>query len=274
MNYRLRIDFEVIEFLEILPRRGLLLRSRFVAIRGEPRGAVEQARAVVGHFLPCGRIVEPSAGNGAFLRALPEGADWHEIENWRDCLNANGPASGDQVLDTEVLPPSGLRGLPPPSHDPWQAEIRIAYLRTFRRRAGDSFADPGSRPPFASASRSLIVSTRLRRFISVNSPASRKLPPHTSQVSYQICACMTSTIRSMGTWHFGHLSFRFQSTVAFGFPVSALSESFWARRSSSSNSSNHRPPHFVQRSICSCPTWTVSMPEAHLGQFIFFSFKN
>jgi predicted nucleotidyltransferase len=33
---------------------------------GHPR-----RRAVVEHFLPCGRIVEPSSGNGAFFRAAP-----------------------------------------------------------------------------------------------------------------------------------------------------------------------------------------------------------
>ena len=48
------------------------------------------ARAVVEHFLPCGRIVEPSAGDGALLRALPRGADWFEIQNGRDFLNAEG----------------------------------------------------------------------------------------------------------------------------------------------------------------------------------------
>ena len=48
------------------------------------------ARAVVEHFLPCGRIVEPSSGNGAFLRALPKGADWFEIQKGRDCLKAKG----------------------------------------------------------------------------------------------------------------------------------------------------------------------------------------
>jgi len=48
------------------------------------------ARAVVEHFLPCGRIVEPSSGNGAFLRALPKGADWFEIQNGRDFLKAEG----------------------------------------------------------------------------------------------------------------------------------------------------------------------------------------
>jgi hypothetical protein len=48
------------------------------------------ARAVVEHFLPCGRIVEPSSGDGAFLRALPRGADWHEIQNGKDFLKAEG----------------------------------------------------------------------------------------------------------------------------------------------------------------------------------------
>lgn len=38
MNYRLLIDYEVIELFETLPRREqLLLRNRFVAIRGQPR---------------------------------------------------------------------------------------------------------------------------------------------------------------------------------------------------------------------------------------------
>lgn len=38
MNYRLLIDYEVIEFLETLPRRErLLLRNRFVTISDQPR---------------------------------------------------------------------------------------------------------------------------------------------------------------------------------------------------------------------------------------------
>ncbi len=38
MNDRLLIDYEVIEFLETLPRRERqLLRNRFVAIRSQPR---------------------------------------------------------------------------------------------------------------------------------------------------------------------------------------------------------------------------------------------
>jgi hypothetical protein len=44
----------------------------------------------VEHFLPCGRIVEPSFGNGAFLRALPKGADWLEIQKGRDFFKAEG----------------------------------------------------------------------------------------------------------------------------------------------------------------------------------------
>jgi hypothetical protein len=37
MNYRLLVDYEVIEFLETLPRKGQrLLRNRFVAIREFP----------------------------------------------------------------------------------------------------------------------------------------------------------------------------------------------------------------------------------------------
>ena len=48
------------------------------------------ARAVVDRFLPCGGIVEPSAGNGAFLRALPKGAEWYEIEKGKDFLKAAG----------------------------------------------------------------------------------------------------------------------------------------------------------------------------------------
>jgi hypothetical protein len=38
VNYGLLIDYDVIEFLEALPRRErLLLRNRFVAIRTQPR---------------------------------------------------------------------------------------------------------------------------------------------------------------------------------------------------------------------------------------------
>jgi hypothetical protein len=96
------------------------------------------ARAVVEHFLPCGRIVEPSFGNGAFLRALPKGADWFEIQNGRDFLKAEGrwdwavgnpPFSqfraflqkATQVADNVVfiaLAPRVVRPGPPGGHAP------------------------------------------------------------------------------------------------------------------------------------------------------------
>lgn len=50
----------------------------------------ELARDIVKHFMPSGRIVEPAAGEGAFLRALPPGTDWFEIEKGRDFLTAQG----------------------------------------------------------------------------------------------------------------------------------------------------------------------------------------
>lgn len=41
------------------------------------------ARDIVEFFKPTGRILEPAAGDGAFLKYLP-GADWCEIEKGRD----------------------------------------------------------------------------------------------------------------------------------------------------------------------------------------------
>lgn len=41
------------------------------------------ARDMVEFFKPTGRILEPAAGDGAFLKYLP-GADWCEIEQGRD----------------------------------------------------------------------------------------------------------------------------------------------------------------------------------------------
>jgi hypothetical protein len=45
---------------------------------------------IVRHFMPSGRVLEPCAGDGAFLRALPEGTDWFEIDLERDFLTAKG----------------------------------------------------------------------------------------------------------------------------------------------------------------------------------------
>ncbi len=45
------------------------------------------ARDMVEFFKPSGRILEPSCGDGAFLKYLP-GADWCEIEKGRDFFAA------------------------------------------------------------------------------------------------------------------------------------------------------------------------------------------
>ena len=42
------------------------------------------ARDVVNYFKPTGRILEPSAGDCAFLRHLPPHTEWCEIEKGRD----------------------------------------------------------------------------------------------------------------------------------------------------------------------------------------------
>jgi len=41
------------------------------------------AKAIVDKFSPCGRILEPSSGDGSFLDFLP-GADWAEISKGKD----------------------------------------------------------------------------------------------------------------------------------------------------------------------------------------------
>jgi len=42
------------------------------------------ARALVEHYAPTGRILEPCAGEGNFLRVLPKGTLWCEIKRGRD----------------------------------------------------------------------------------------------------------------------------------------------------------------------------------------------
>jgi hypothetical protein len=42
------------------------------------------ARDMVEYFKPSGRILEPSCGDGVFLRHLPPETDWCEIEQGRD----------------------------------------------------------------------------------------------------------------------------------------------------------------------------------------------
>jgi len=42
------------------------------------------AKEIVEMFQPCGRVLEPCKGDGAFLRHLPEGSEWCEIAEGRD----------------------------------------------------------------------------------------------------------------------------------------------------------------------------------------------
>ena len=48
---------------------------------------VKVASAIVNHFRPSGRCLEPFKGGGAFLQALPASADWCEVEEGRDFFN-------------------------------------------------------------------------------------------------------------------------------------------------------------------------------------------
>lgn len=47
------------------------------------------AKAIVNHFKPNGKVLEPCCGAGAFLKYLPN-ADWCEIERGRDFFDLNG----------------------------------------------------------------------------------------------------------------------------------------------------------------------------------------
>lgn len=65
-----------------------MLQAQLLPIALNPRDVVytpdDVARDVVEFFKPTGRILEPSAGDGAFLRYLPPDTDWCEIEKGRD----------------------------------------------------------------------------------------------------------------------------------------------------------------------------------------------
>jgi hypothetical protein len=64
-----------------------MFQAQLLPIALNPRDVVytpdDVARDVVEFFKPTGRILEPSAGDGAFLKYLPT-ADWCEIEKGRD----------------------------------------------------------------------------------------------------------------------------------------------------------------------------------------------
>jgi len=49
----------------------------------------ELAKAIVAHFLPSGRVLEPCRGGGAFVKAIP-GCDWCDLAAGRDFLAAKG----------------------------------------------------------------------------------------------------------------------------------------------------------------------------------------
>jgi len=48
----------------------------------------ELAKKIINHFKPVGKILDPSAGEGAFLDQMP-GADWCEISKGRDFFAYN-----------------------------------------------------------------------------------------------------------------------------------------------------------------------------------------
>lgn len=58
-------------------------------INGDLPTPPKLARAIVGHFKPQGKILEPCAGAGAFLDCLP-GAEWCEIKKDRDFFQYYG----------------------------------------------------------------------------------------------------------------------------------------------------------------------------------------
>lgn len=63
-------------------------QPQLLSIALNPRDVVytpdDVARDVVAFFKPTGRILEPCAGDGAFLKYLPPDTEWCEIEKGRD----------------------------------------------------------------------------------------------------------------------------------------------------------------------------------------------
>ena len=50
---------------------------------------IEYAEAIVKHFNPQGKILEPCKGYGNFLNVLPEGTEWCEILEGKDFMDYN-----------------------------------------------------------------------------------------------------------------------------------------------------------------------------------------
>ena len=57
----------------------------------EVQTPLDLAERLVKHFKPSGRILEPCRGDGHFLRFLPKGTEWCEINDGRDFLQWNQP---------------------------------------------------------------------------------------------------------------------------------------------------------------------------------------
>lgn len=49
----------------------------------------EVARAIIDHFQPTGKVLEPFRGSGVFFNELPKGTQWCEIEDGRDFFEFN-----------------------------------------------------------------------------------------------------------------------------------------------------------------------------------------
>ncbi len=56
----------------------------------EVQTPIELAEALVKHFQPSGRVLEPCRGDGNFYRFLPSGTEWCEINEGRDFLQWTG----------------------------------------------------------------------------------------------------------------------------------------------------------------------------------------
>jgi hypothetical protein len=92
------------------------------------------ARALVEHFRPSGRILEPCRGEGAFFDLLP-GADWCEILQGRDFLATRVPVA-EGCEPTGELPLDDDRPLLAHAHYDWiVTNPPWSKIRPFLRRS-------------------------------------------------------------------------------------------------------------------------------------------
>lgn len=71
----------------------------------------ELAKAIIDHFKPCGRVLDPCRGSGSFYNQYPDHCtrDWCEIDDGRDFLTHD---FGDQRFDWIVTNPPWSRFRP------------------------------------------------------------------------------------------------------------------------------------------------------------------